>query len=175
MMSKPVPVHGNVCDNLVMDFDTIIEIARHVHLIVNSATNTTFDERQIDLVFISYGKDQLPGFIGNPKIVLDIVPVGIVVNAIIEVMAKHGIVAKAQLHVYRITSSVINPISFRQLFDFACDHFISFPSLNSKQKKIKEFKYFSSMDKLFSYIRDETTQQMGLKDILSTLDSKLRL
>ncbi|KAJ9135068.1 hypothetical protein P3X46_032289 [Hevea brasiliensis] len=219
MMSKPVPVHGNVCEyNLVMDFDTIIEIARHVHLIkcknlklflhvsigkeeiilerlgkrlteeripleasipwldvsvkmklasdmmaslwndikgmlinrkreklpvviIHPSSIESTSSEQIDLVFISYGKDQLPGFIGNPKIVLDIIPVGIVVNAIMEVMAKHGIVAKAQLHVYRITSSVFNPISFGQLFDFACDQLQRFTHMVELYKPYKLFRF----------------------------------
>ncbi|KAF2293673.1 hypothetical protein GH714_003979 [Hevea brasiliensis] len=276
MMSKLVPLSGNLCEyNLGMDSDTATEIARHVHVIVNSAANTTLDEsydvalnvntqgpawlldfakkcknlklflhvssayvngeregiilerpfhlgqsiaeeripptsvpwldvsaeiklasdmmeslgddnegaqkmrdlgrgRVTDPVFISYGKGQLPGFVGNPKTVLDIIPVDMVVNAIIAAVAKHGTVGKAQLRVYHVTSSVSNPISFGQVFDFACDHFTSFPLLNSKGK-IKEFKYFSSMDSFSSYIRDETEQQIGLNDDLSTLDPKLRL
>ncbi|KAJ9174397.1 hypothetical protein P3X46_013044 [Hevea brasiliensis] len=132
------------------------------------------ENRVTDPVFISYGKGQLPGFVGNPKTVLDIIPVDMVVNAIIAAVAKHGTVGKAQLRVYHVTSSVSNPISFGQVFDFACDHFTSFPLLNSKGK-IKEFKYFSSMDSFSSYIRDETEQQIGLNGDLSTLDPKLRL
>ncbi|KAL8263076.1 hypothetical protein R6Q59_024425 [Mikania micrantha] len=46
MLSKVVPVIGNVCEsNLGLDEDTADVIAKDVDIIVNSAANTTFDER----------------------------------------------------------------------------------------------------------------------------------
>ncbi|XP_076910498.1 fatty acyl-CoA reductase 2, chloroplastic-like [Bidens hawaiensis] len=46
MLSKLVPVIGNVCEtNLGLDEDTADVIAKDVDIIVNSAANTTFDER----------------------------------------------------------------------------------------------------------------------------------
>ncbi|WCJ34088.1 Fatty acyl-CoA reductase 2 chloroplastic [Euphorbia peplus] len=46
MLSKLVPVVGNVCDsNLGLDEDLANLIANEVDVIVNSAANTTFDER----------------------------------------------------------------------------------------------------------------------------------
>ncbi|KAI4332900.1 hypothetical protein L6164_017773 [Bauhinia variegata] len=46
MMSKLVPVAGNTCEsNLGMDAETASKIAREINVIVNSAANTTFDER----------------------------------------------------------------------------------------------------------------------------------
>lgn len=46
MLSKLVPVVGNVCDsNLGLDDDTASAIMHDVNIIVNSAANTTFDER----------------------------------------------------------------------------------------------------------------------------------
>ncbi|KAI7729221.1 hypothetical protein M8C21_015703 [Ambrosia artemisiifolia] len=46
MLSKLVPVIGNVCEtNLGLDEDTADIIAKDVDIIVNSAANTTFDER----------------------------------------------------------------------------------------------------------------------------------
>ncbi|KAJ0816470.1 putative oxidoreductase [Helianthus annuus] len=46
MLSKLVPVTGNVCEsNLGLDEDTAEMIAKDVDIIVNSAANTTFDER----------------------------------------------------------------------------------------------------------------------------------
>ena len=46
MMRKLVPVAGNVCEsNLGMDPHTANEIANEVDVIINSAANTTFDER----------------------------------------------------------------------------------------------------------------------------------
>ncbi|KAD3337127.1 hypothetical protein R6Q59_027791 [Mikania micrantha] len=46
MLSKLVPVTGNVCEsNLGLDEETVDEIAKDLDIIVNSAANTTFDER----------------------------------------------------------------------------------------------------------------------------------
>ncbi|KAJ9558940.1 hypothetical protein OSB04_013554, partial [Centaurea solstitialis] len=46
MLSKLVPVIGNVCEsNLGLDEDAAEVIAKDVDIIVNSAANTTFDER----------------------------------------------------------------------------------------------------------------------------------
>ncbi|XP_017245121.1 fatty acyl-CoA reductase 2, chloroplastic [Daucus carota subsp. sativus] len=46
MLSKLVPVVGNVCEsNLGLDDDTATAIMHDVNIIVNSAANTTFDER----------------------------------------------------------------------------------------------------------------------------------
>lgn len=46
MLSKLVPVVGNICEtNLGLDDDLSDVIADEVDVIVNSAANTTFDER----------------------------------------------------------------------------------------------------------------------------------
>jgi fatty acyl-CoA reductase len=46
MLSKLVPVVGNICESdLGLDEDSADVIAKEVDLIVNSAANTTFDER----------------------------------------------------------------------------------------------------------------------------------
>ncbi|PSS36284.1 Fatty acyl-CoA reductase [Actinidia chinensis var. chinensis] len=46
MLSKLVPVLGNVCEsNLGLEENTVEAIAKEVNIIVNSAANTTFDER----------------------------------------------------------------------------------------------------------------------------------
>lgn len=46
MLSKLVPVVGNICEhNLGLDEDISNVIEEEVDVIVNSAANTTFDER----------------------------------------------------------------------------------------------------------------------------------
>lgn len=50
MLSKLVPVLGNVCEaNLGIDQDTANMMAKEVDIIVNSAANTTFDERLLQI------------------------------------------------------------------------------------------------------------------------------
>lgn len=53
MLSKIVPVVGNVCDSdLGLDDDLADLISKQVDIIVNSAANTTFDERFITLLLL---------------------------------------------------------------------------------------------------------------------------
>ncbi|GMY22230.1 fatty acyl-CoA reductase 2-like [Fagus crenata] len=82
--------------------------------------------RMLDPVIISYGKGQLPGFIGDPKTIVDVVPLDMVVNASIAAIAKHGIAAKPELNVYHVGSSTINPLVLSDVFKFSCDHFTFF-------------------------------------------------
>nr|AHA15849.1 male sterility protein 2 [Petunia x hybrida] len=56
MLSKLVPVVGNVCEsNLGIDEDTANMMAKEVDVIVNSAANTTFDERYDTALDINTG------------------------------------------------------------------------------------------------------------------------
>ena len=91
-----------------------------------------------------------------------------VVNASIALaaIAKHGIAAKPGLNVYNIGSSTVNPIAFEDVFKFSCDHFTSFPLMDSKGKNISvtELKLFSSIDNFSSYISDAIAQGIGLMD-----------
>ena len=46
MLDKLVPVTGNICDsNIGLQVDSAEEIAKEVDVIINSAANTTFNER----------------------------------------------------------------------------------------------------------------------------------
>lgn len=55
MLSKLVPVVGNVCEsNLGLEEDLVNSIANEVDVIVNSAANTTFDERLCPSWCINY-------------------------------------------------------------------------------------------------------------------------
>ncbi|XP_010557956.1 PREDICTED: fatty acyl-CoA reductase 2-like [Tarenaya hassleriana] len=45
MLSKLVPVPGNICDSDILPENFAAEIARDVDVIINSAANTTFNER----------------------------------------------------------------------------------------------------------------------------------
>lgn len=46
MLTKLIPVTGNICDsNIGLQADSAEEIANEVDVIINSAANTTFNER----------------------------------------------------------------------------------------------------------------------------------
>ncbi|XP_076929609.1 fatty acyl-CoA reductase 2, chloroplastic-like [Bidens hawaiensis] len=69
MLSKLVPVTGNVCEsNLGLDEDTAELIAKDVDIIVNSAANTTFDERyDVALDINTSGPSRLMSFVKKCK------------------------------------------------------------------------------------------------------------
>ncbi|KAK9690236.1 hypothetical protein RND81_09G114600 [Saponaria officinalis] len=72
--------------------------------------------RTMDPVVTYYGKGLPPVFPVDPNGVLDIfvshIPVDMVVNAIIAVMAMHGTLGKSEISVYQIASSVVNPLVY---------------------------------------------------------------
>ncbi|KAL0011864.1 hypothetical protein SO802_006972 [Lithocarpus litseifolius] len=129
--------------------------------------------KMLDPLILSYGKGRLPGFLGDPKAVIDMVPLDMVVNASIAAIAKHGIAAKLELNVYHVGSSAVNPLLIHDLFKFSCNHFTCSPLMNSERTNIhiNEMKFFNSMDKFTSYISDEIAQRSGLMDTTIT-DSK---
>ncbi|XP_054811952.1 fatty acyl-CoA reductase 2, chloroplastic-like [Prosopis cineraria] len=126
--------------------------------------------RVLDPLIINFGKGQLPGFLGDPKAVIDVIPVDMVANATMAAIAKHGAAATPELSVYHIGSSVANPISFGDVFDYARRHFNSFPLLekssngNNQNIKIQKMNFFNSLDDFSSYISMEMAKQTGLLD-----------
>ncbi|KAK4253636.1 hypothetical protein QN277_010284 [Acacia crassicarpa] len=123
--------------------------------------------RVLDPLIFNYGKGQLPGFLGDPNAVIDVIPVDMVANATMAAIAKHGAEATPDLNVYHIGSSVANPISFGAVFDYACSHFKSFPlaqpsNNNGNQSLIQKMNFFNSLDDFSSYISMEMAKQTGL-------------
>ncbi|CAN6887413.1 unnamed protein product [Brassica oleracea] len=64
MLDKLVPVTGNICDsNIGLQVDSAEEIAKEVDVIINSAANTTFNERyDVALDINTRGPGNLMGF-----------------------------------------------------------------------------------------------------------------
>ncbi|XP_010544518.1 PREDICTED: fatty acyl-CoA reductase 6, chloroplastic-like [Tarenaya hassleriana] len=122
--------------------------------------------RMADPVLLAYGKGQLPGFLGDPQTVVDIVPVDMAVNAAMAAMAKHGIDAKPGLHVYHATSSVVNPLLLYELFDLTHQHFCRSPLRDYKGEDImiEPMKLHRSLEDFSSYISNTITEQESKKD-----------
>ncbi|KAF5184925.1 Fatty acyl-coa reductase [Thalictrum thalictroides] len=116
--------------------------------------------RMMDPVIISYGKGELTGFPMNPKGVIDVVPADMVVNAMITAMAKHGAVKKPGLSVYHIASSVANPTTCQDLFDYFFEYFDSFPYMDLQRKpiNIQRAKFFNNMDDFHTHIHTQAVQ-----------------
>ncbi|XP_011085075.1 fatty acyl-CoA reductase 2 [Sesamum indicum] len=110
--------------------------------------------RMFDPVIISYGKGQLPAYLADPQVHMDIIPVDMVVNSTIAAIAKHASNSyKAESNVYHVASGVVNPLRFCDFFEILHEYFNSTPLFNIK-KDIRKIKCFSNMNELSKYTRE---------------------
>lgn len=102
--------------------------------------------RMMDPILISYGKGQLPGFLVDPKSVLDVVPVDMVASAMLAAMARHA--NKPSLEVYQVASSVVNPLVFLELARMSREHFREHPFLDKSGKPLTtpDLQLFGNME-----------------------------
>lgn len=77
-----------------------------------------------------YAKGQLSALIADPDVAFDIVPVDMVANAILAVMAKHA--GKSGLEIYHMASSVANPIFMGELFEMFYQYFKAHPYVDMR-------------------------------------------
>ncbi|KAG5252648.1 fatty acyl-CoA reductase [Salix suchowensis] len=115
-------------------------------------------------ILAAYGQSQLPWFVGDPNTIVDSVPMDMVVNATLAALAKHGIDGNPELNVYHVATSVANPHSFKDVFNYAYDYFSSSPLLDSKGKKIsiRPMEFLVSVDSFTDLIKNEVAQRSGL-------------
>ncbi|XP_054811030.1 fatty acyl-CoA reductase 2, chloroplastic-like [Prosopis cineraria] len=125
--------------------------------------------RMFDPFILSYGKGKLPGKVADPKAILDMVPVDMVVNAAIAVMAKHANSGNLDLTVYHFGSSMINPISFGDMVDYWYKHFKCCPLSDPKGNdiSISKMKFFESIDAFSAFISSEMEKKSGLMEPIS--------
>ncbi|KAK2975148.1 hypothetical protein RJ640_010828 [Escallonia rubra] len=112
--------------------------------------------RMMDPVIMLYGKGHISGFLANPNLVLDVVPVDMVVNATLAAIAKHGAAENPELNVYQIVSSIVNPLVTRDLTQMFYEHFSSSPwtDSNRRQISVSKFRHFTSMEEFSSHLRE---------------------
>ncbi|KAJ4847380.1 hypothetical protein Tsubulata_418019 [Turnera subulata] len=130
--------------------------------------------RMFEPVILSYGQGHLPCFVGEANTIMDIVPVDMVVNAILAAVAKHGITAKPELHVYNVTSSVENPVALIELWEHFHDHFTLSPLLDSRGKTIRVPPpiFFTELHSFSAYLREKIVGKNGLQENLLAIDPK---
>ncbi|KAG7958485.1 hypothetical protein I3843_10G023400 [Carya illinoinensis] len=121
------------------------------------------ETRMMDPLILSYGKGELKGFPYDPKVVLDIIPVDMVVNATLAAMTRHGMAGKGDVDIYHIATSVANPLLLEDLASFVHDHFISTPWIDFEGRPIhvQPGKTFSSMDEFSADIWGHVIQRNG--------------
>ena len=77
--------------------------------------------RMLDPLIVAYGRGQLPDFPGNPKSIMDLVPVDKVVNAILACVAATK--GRPQLAIYHLATGADNRLTFEEFTDLAIEHF----------------------------------------------------
>ncbi|GFY93594.1 phosphatidic acid phosphatase (PAP2) family protein [Actinidia rufa] len=193
MLSKLVPVLGNVCEsNLGLEENTVDAITKEVDIIVNSAANTTFDERyDVTLDVNTGGPSRLMSLAKRGKklkLFLQVskeivcstfqatlipecstfqVPADMVVNATLAAIEKHGSAGKSESNVYQIASSVVNTLVFQDLASLLYQHLKSTPCLNSKGMlvHVPTMKLFGSMEDFSSHLWRDVVGWSGLSSL----------
>ncbi|KAL5976734.1 hypothetical protein ACLOJK_021067 [Asimina triloba] len=119
--------------------------------------------RMLDPIILCYGKGQIPGFPGNPRTVLDIVPADMVVNATLAAIAKHGSAGKPGLKVYHVASSVENPFELQALAGILHEYFKEKPYIDSKGRAVdvSQFKLFSSTNEFSNLVLSDAVERAG--------------
>ncbi|XP_057781285.1 fatty acyl-CoA reductase 2, chloroplastic-like [Salvia miltiorrhiza] len=127
--------------------------------------------RMFDPIIISYGKGQLPAFLGKPDTPMDVIPLDMVVNTTIAAIAKHGFMQKPELNVYQLASDILNPLRYSDFFEYIHEYFCSepliesesFTRINNYYNDFENIKYFDNFDDFSSYTRNEIFRRFGGK------------
>ncbi|XP_010503103.1 PREDICTED: probable fatty acyl-CoA reductase 4 isoform X2 [Camelina sativa] len=109
--------------------------------------------RTIDSVIVAYGKGRLKCFLADPNSVLDLVPVDMVANAMVNAAAIHAGKLGSQT-VYHVGSSSKNPITFEQVHDLAARYFTKNPlfGLNGSPIIVSKGTILSTMAQFNFYV-----------------------
>ncbi|XP_012829365.1 PREDICTED: fatty acyl-CoA reductase 2-like [Erythranthe guttata] len=131
--------------------------------------------RMFDPVIVSYGRGQLPAFLGKPDSPMDVIPLDIVVNGTIAAIAKHGYIQKPELNVYHMSSSVTNPLRYSEFFEYLYEYFSSEPLVESESlirvnyyDDIEKIKYFDNFNDFSKYTREEISRRVGGGNVVAT-------
>ncbi|KAL1561476.1 alcohol-forming fatty acyl-CoA reductase [Salvia divinorum] len=115
--------------------------------------------RMLDPAIISYGKGLMPASYANPKVPLDIIPADFVANLTIAAIAKHGNRHTSQPVVYYASSSLDNPITFFDIFEYLYEYFKDMPL--TENANISKAKIFDDFEEFSKCLREEIMRRNG--------------
>ncbi|KAL5583240.1 hypothetical protein UlMin_015682 [Ulmus minor] len=92
--------------------------------------------RTIDSVIVGYGKGAVTCFVTNPKLIFDLIPVDLVINAIIMAIVVNGNQLSNNI-IYHIGSSLRNPVNVSQIHAFLFKYFTKHPLTRKNGELIK--------------------------------------
>ncbi|KAI4313496.1 hypothetical protein L6164_026473 [Bauhinia variegata] len=99
--------------------------------------------RTVDSIAIAYCKRKLSCFPGNSKVVIDVIPADMVVNAIIVAMVANA--SKCSNNIYHVRSSMRNPIKYMNIADYGYKYFTEMPWMDKNRKSVKGFKLLNKI------------------------------
>ncbi|KAJ4721489.1 Fatty acyl-CoA reductase [Melia azedarach] len=98
--------------------------------------------RTIDSPIIGYGKGKFKFLLANPRTVLDLVPVDMVVNSMMIAMMENAKQECCSQIIYQIGSSMRNPVKLSDIVKYSARYFATSPYINKDGKPIKVSKSF---------------------------------
>ncbi|WZY87738.1 hypothetical protein YC2023_044473 [Brassica napus] len=111
-------------------------------------------------LILGNGKDQIPDLLGDYQSSCDVIPVDMVANAIISVMAKHSCGNVPEVKVYNITStSHAHPLRMGEIMDFSYQHLCDSPLTDTTTKVLERMKFHSSLEEFTSSVSKAIAKQ----------------
>nr|VDD09769.1 unnamed protein product [Brassica oleracea] len=111
-------------------------------------------------LILGNGKDQIPDLLGDYQSSCDVIPVDMVANAIIAVMAKHGCGNVPEVKVYNVTStSHAHPLRMGEIMDFSYQHLCDSPLTETTTKVFELMKFHSSLEEFTSSVSKAIRKQ----------------
>lgn len=108
--------------------------------------------RHIDILALIYGKGKVSCFLGDPALILDLIPGDMVVNAMIAGMATHA--NDPSEFIYHVGSSFKNPINPMVFVDYGYEYFRKNPLIgkDGNYVKVKRPRILTSMMSFQGYM-----------------------
>lgn len=103
--------------------------------------------KTIDSVVIGYAKQNLPFFLVDLDLIMDVIPGDMVVNAMMVAMVAHPEDRQVQI-IYHVTSSLRNPAPYAILWKSLFQYFNDNPPCtgrNGERVRLKKMRFFSSV------------------------------
>lgn len=103
--------------------------------------------KTIDSVVIGYAKQNLPFFLVDLDLIMDVIPGDMVVNAMMVAMVAHSEDRQVQI-IYHVTSSLRNPAPYAILWKSLFQYFNDNPPCtgrNGERVRLKKMRFFSSV------------------------------
>ena len=109
--------------------------------------------RTIDTLIIGYAKQNISCFLADLRMVMDVIPGDMVVNAMLAAAAARS-GEKGALAIYQPTSSLRNPVTYAVLYRAGARHFIEHPRVRDNGEVIpnREMRFFSTIPRFRLYM-----------------------